>query len=162
MPHRIKEVRTEWGRQYREKNIDKIRAYQKTYQAKWRKENEERARDIQRKHRAKYKYELKREVCNLLGGQRCVNCGVTDMRVLEVNHINGGGSAEVKRRKRETGKTYGSNDLYQDIKHNRVDRSFFNILCRPCNAMDYLCRKYGESEVMEMYKFTRVKFPPVI
>lgn len=37
---------------------------------------------------------MKRKVVELLGG-KCKGCGNTDIRVLQINHLNGGGRKEV-------------------------------------------------------------------
>ena len=70
---------------------------------------------------------MRREIIRRLGG-KCAKCGLTDERVLQVNHINGGGS-------REQRLTYGSNyAIYREIAqgYRLYD---INLLCANCNII---------------------------
>ena len=66
----------------------------------------------------------------------CVRCGCNDERLLEVNHKNGGGSQEHK-------KSIYSNFIHA-IAVGRRKTEDLEILCRPCNAIHYLEKKYGK------------------
>ena len=52
------------------------------------------------KHRT-WAQKRRREVLTALGGQ-CVQCGIADYRVLQIDHVNGGGSKEHKTMSRTT------------------------------------------------------------
>lgn len=90
-------------RLYRLKNKDKLRNYNKEYSKR-----------------------LRSAAIDTLGG-KCVSCGVEDIRVLQIDHINGGGSLERKSRE------------YVGNFYKNVIRSFLNkenkyqILCANCN-----------------------------
>jgi len=60
------------------------------------------------------------------GGPICIGCGDTDVEVLQLDHIDGGGA---KHRRLLKG---GSNRVYQDLK----DRGYppgMRVLCANCN-----------------------------
>lgn len=67
----------------------------------------------------------------------CVRCGCDDPRLLEINHINGGGNTELK----ESGK--GSMSMYYAIAKGTRSTDDLELLCRPCNALHYLETKFG-------------------
>ena len=69
----------------------------------------------------------------------CVNCGCNDVRFLEINHINGGGREEFRNRKNLL--------VYNDIVQGRRTTKDLNILCRVCNALDDLKRRFGEVSI---------------
>jgi hypothetical protein len=68
--------------------------------------------------------ELRDMVFDLLGDQ-CARCGIADYRVLQIDHINGGGSIE--RRK------IGSRGIY--IKILEDGGAGYQILCANCNTL---------------------------
>ena len=73
----------------------------------------------------------------------CVYCGCDDIRFLEINHINGGGGAEFKRR---------GCSLYIPILYHNRDVDDLEVACRPCNAVHYLRLKYGQSYFQVIWK----------
>ena len=76
-------------------------------------------------------YILRLSLINLLGGE-CVKCGLEDLRVLHIDHINGGGS---KRRLRDTLQTYYLNHCLDATQQ-------LQILCANCNTI----KKYENEE----------------
>jgi len=60
-----------------------------------------------------------------LGG-KCINCGISDWRLLQVNHINGGGNEE--RRIRTNYKTWE-----QILNGERSGE--FDVRCANCNIL---------------------------
>jgi len=66
----------------------------------------------------------------------CVRCGCNDIRLLEVNHKNGGGVKEMKKSK------YGNVGLEVIYGNRKTDD--LELLCRPCNSIHYLELKYGK------------------
>lgn len=87
---------------YRLKNIDAIRAYD-------RKRNEIRER------------QSKEKIYELLGGKKCKRCGITDERVLQIDHVYG---LRGKKRLRQMSKKI------KEISDNPKD---FQCLCANCN-----------------------------
>lgn len=61
----------------------------------------------------------------MLGG-KCIECGYSDYRALQVDHINGGGTAE---RKSKRGTSY----YYHIIK--RINSVDYQVLCANCNVI---------------------------
>lgn len=98
-------------KKYREKNIDKCREYS-------------RERHVKRKKIALEK------ICG--GEAKCAMCGCDELDFLEINHINGGGCKEHASIKK------GLKDL---VINGRRKTDDLNVLCRVCNALDYLQRK---------------------
>jgi hypothetical protein len=75
------------------------------------------------------------EIC---GGVKCVYCGCSDIRLLEVNHKNGGGNQErygTRKRKREMGQGYS---FYLDIIMGRRKTDDLEVVCKPNNSVHYL------------------------
>jgi hypothetical protein len=77
------------------------------------------------------------EIFELLGGAVCVRCGCDDMRILEINHVNGNGNREY---------SYGRSTLpfYRSILDGTRNTEDLNVLCRICNALDFAERKCPE------------------
>lgn len=118
------------------------------YYKKWRENNPECAKrslyrlrkyyDEDRKERLKEKRKrVKSVVLNILsnGNPHCVRCGCDDIRLLEVNHKNGGGHQESKDKTRL---------LFTEIFTGRRKTDDLELLCRVCNAWHYLELKYGK------------------
>lgn len=76
--------------------------------------------DWQRDHGAA----IKREVMDAYGGPVCVGCGYADITVLEIDHINGGGTQHLKK--------IGKGKLYPWLKANNYPEGF-RVLCPTCN-----------------------------
>lgn len=70
-------------------------------------------------------WKLRQEVINKLGG-KCINCGITDIKVLEINHVHGGGTKHLKK--------VGTTMHLYDIKSNRTNRKY-DIRCANCNRL---------------------------
>lgn len=70
------------------------------------------------------------------GNLSCGRCGFNDIRVLELDHINGGGNLH---RKRLTGnaKSGGGITTYLDLKSKGFP-SGYQVLCRNCNWIKYI------------------------
>lgn len=59
-------------------------------------------------------------------GSKCIKCGNSDMRVLEINHINGGGCKEYK------SKYYSK--VFQEILDGKREGEF-NLRCANCHIL---------------------------
>lgn len=67
---------------------------------------------------------------------KCENCGCDDESLIEINHINGGGTKEIR-----SGYSY----VFAIIKGRRkVDD--LNLLCKLCNTLHYIDMKYGREK----------------
>jgi hypothetical protein len=64
----------------------------------------------------------------------CVYCGCDDIRLLEINHIKGGGRKEIAEKKV---------GFYKDIVSGKRSVEDLNIACKVSNAKHYLELKYG-------------------
>lgn len=80
-------------------------------------------------YEAMYTQLQRMKVIALLGG-RCRHCRITDHRVLNIDHIHGGGEKE---RKKILGR-----QLYLMILNGSLPLSRFQILCANCNWIKYL------------------------
>lgn len=89
--------------------------------------------------------QIRKRVLLLVGKGKinCCSCGCNDERLLEINHINGNGNFEYK-------KIGGPIKLWYKIASLQRGTEDLNILCRVCNALDYLERKVREKLPFEI------------
>jgi hypothetical protein len=78
---------------------------------------------------------MKRVALSKIGPLRCAWCGCDDIRALEVNHKNGGGTKEY----REIGPT-----LYRRIINGTRGVADLEILCSPDNRLEWLLRRFPD------------------
>lgn len=83
---------------------------------------------------------IRRRALEFLGEVKCSNCGCDIIEILEINHVKGGGVQEHKLK--------GGIKVWRDIYLGRVPRENYNILCRVCNALEYVERKFGIKKFM--------------
>ena len=100
-----------------DKNNEKKKKYQREYHAKRQKDNPEYVREQVRKSRKKARTRALRIL-----GDVCNHCGFTDVRALQIDHREGGGSA-----KRKHGGTAAIN--FDVPKHPEL----YQLLCANCN-----------------------------
>jgi len=81
---------------------------------------------------------LRHAVFVKLGGPVCVGCGCDDERILEINHKDGGGSRE-----HET-VWKGSRKFLTAILRGIRSTADLNVMCGPCNRLDYLERRFPD------------------
>jgi hypothetical protein len=72
---------------------------------------------------------LRNKVLHELGGE-CAHCENSDFRVLQIDHINGGGNRERKR--------IGGYYLYRKILKDPNRKSKYQVLCANCNWLKRL------------------------
>jgi predicted RNA-binding Zn-ribbon protein involved in translation (DUF1610 family) len=129
-------------------------AYAKRYYEKYPEKAEQRKKKMQeydtthKRERGKLMRErVRKVVLNVVSNNNpvCENCGCDDVRLLEVNHKNGGGNKELKFGK-------NTNAFAWDIYMGRRKTDDLNLLCRVCNALHYLELKYGKTRHIITYK----------
>jgi hypothetical protein len=74
----------------------------------------------------------------MIGEPKCANCGCDELDFLEFNHIDGGGCKEWR-----DSITYSS--MADKLLTGKRKPEGLEILCRVCNALDFLNRKNIES-----------------
>ena len=74
----------------------------------------------------RYYFHLKTQIFELLGG-KCIKCGCSDFRCLQIDHINGGGQKERKK--------FPSHKMFYMyvLKQLRVGSKDYQCLCANCN-----------------------------
>lgn len=79
----------------------------------------------------------RKKVLDVMGG-KCVRCGFDDWRALQIDHVNGGGSAEFK--------SNGSRAAYKKAAAGDPD---YQLLCANCNWI----KRYENNEATGKYGF---------
>lgn len=79
----------------------------------------------QKKYNKHYSRNKRMEVVKKLGSV-CVKCGFSDIRALQIDHINGGGSKERKNNS-------NSGSYYYKILNNKNLFKEYQLLCANCN-----------------------------
>ncbi len=107
------------SREWRRKNPDKSRAMSRKYY--W--DNIEERRRYYQKYQKDRKRKMRKNVLDFLGG-KCIACGFSDYRALQIDHINGGGCREIR--------SFGRRleEYYEHIKNNSLK---YQLLCANCN-----------------------------
>jgi len=103
-----KEKYTEDKRKYYLKNRDKILAERKKNSKRYNKKQ----RELSKKWRIK--------AIEFLGG-KCIRCGFSDIRALQIDHINGGGNHDFA----------GSKTFHKKVIQD--NKKTFQLLCANCN-----------------------------
>jgi len=154
-----REKRREYYRQWCAKNKDKVREDARIRAQEWRDKNPERAKAIWKKHRDKraqrwkenpespdlvrtreYQFrwavEQRVKLLELFGG-KCVRCGFSDPRALQIDHVHGGG-AEHRRR-------VAWSVMYREMAAE-VGSGKYQLLCANCNCIKrYECNENGRA-----------------
>jgi hypothetical protein len=110
---RIDQRVNEYRLQNRDKELKRIEAYRKSPHGqemrknynntpkaratKMRYKKSEHGRTVTRLSALRRNRRLKQHLVNILGG-KCVECGIIDIRMLEIDHINGGGTSDRRQR----------------------------------------------------------------
>ncbi len=110
------------------KKSPKSRIVQQKTRNKYRKEIRERQRI--------WYLELKEKVFNLLG-DKCVKCGFSDKRALQIDHVNGGGYQEIK--------NLSARQRYHNVlKSIELKDNKYQLLCANCNWI----KRFTDKEVL--------------
>lgn len=125
------------------KDLEKRRAYARDYYytvhcqkktAEWKIKN----KAYLKAYHKRYYHAYKAKVLEKLGGPICVYCGCDDIRILEINHVNGGGA--IQRRNKLTKSGSG---LLKDISIGVTSVDGLNVACRVCNAIHDVRKRFG-------------------
>jgi len=87
-------------------------------------------REQKRDRRKSYNQEYKERAYEILGGMKCIRCGFSDPRALELDHINSDGYID-----RIKGKNGGRNPYKWIIQHPEEAKRKFQVLCANCNRI---------------------------
>jgi hypothetical protein len=92
---------------------------------------------------------IKLVVFQKISGQEkpiCSNCGCSDIRCLEVNHKNGGGNKEYRAYGTMLNGIWhsGGAKFYRAIYKGDRKTDDLNVLCRVCNNLEHLERRFGQ------------------
>lgn len=87
-----------------------------THMKKWRSDNKE---------TTNRRYHIVRKTIFIMMGSKCNKCGNTDLRVLQINHINGDGRIELK----------NNANFYRDIYTGKRKIDDLELLCANCNIL---------------------------
>ena len=79
------------------------------------------SRDYQRLLRKKTRKEALEKL-----GNKCIRCGIIDWLVLQIDHVNGGGTKEGKKFKNRF-------MFHKKIARGEIETSCYQILCANCN-----------------------------
>lgn len=97
------------------------------YQKRWYREHPEyQKRCIAISQESKHKYRAL--VLELLGG-KCVHCGFSDFRALQVDHVNGDGYLELKANRKRP------HNPHRRLKMIKAEPSRYQLLCANCNQI---------------------------
>lgn len=123
-------TKKEYIQQYQGEHKDEYNAYAREYYRKNRERINARRNTVEQKQARRLRVNARRnkiriELLNMFGG-KCIKCGFSDWRALQIDHINGGGSKE-RKIIRDTWKYMRI--IIQD--KNREEK--YQLLCSNCN-----------------------------
>jgi len=133
-----------WVKSLRNKNSKICKSCHLKLNQEWRKDHKERSNAMALKHYYKNpkkhhiavhkaRVKLRLDMIKDYGG-KCIDCGITDVDVLDIDHIKNNG-AEHRRKK-----LYGYN-LYRYLKKRGFPKDDYQLLCRNCNWKKELKRR---------------------
>lgn len=120
MPYKDPERKKEYMKKYCQIHKEEIRLKARKYRLEH--------KEIMNRRSRKHYREFKKKLMEKLGG-KCVYCGCTNIQALEINHINGGGHLENKRK--------GCYRIFREILDGIYPYPI-ELTCKVCNAVHYL------------------------
>lgn len=142
----------EYQQRWRAENPERWKEIAGPSRKKWKAKNRDRHRECQRAHR----YTVRREILDLLGGQRCAHCGYdADWRALQIDHIHSDGRID-RNTIGGTG-TWSFRKRLRNPKQLAFARTRYQVLCANCNQI----KKYekdefpGKMKIVSVDKHTR-------
>lgn len=124
-------------REWRLRNKDRIRLYNKRDREK----NRERIRAKSQRWYRKWIIRRKVEAFEHYGGIKCKRCGIKDIDVLTLDHINEDGAQHRK--------TFGRSRLYTLLKQKGYPKGY-QVLCSNCNIKKYRVYMRRSRALVEM------------
>ena len=82
--------------------------------------------DYNKKKKREYYVKTRKKVIEILGG-KCARCGIDDWRVLQINHLNGGGTKEFRNGHPEK--------IYRAIINGDRATDDLELRCANCNIL---------------------------
>lgn len=133
----------EYQKKYRETHKGQIRGKQREWYLKNRKrilrERKEKAKKFKTKYGFSYYTYItrkhKKEIFGLLGN-KCTMCGNTDQRILQIDHVHGGGTKERKKFHGDMGKYY--RHILRKLQEGSKE---YQLLCANCNLIKRVERR---------------------
>ena len=147
MPYTDPEKREDYRKSYyqRMKNDPHFKAVRRRNKLKYNKRHKEELAKKRRKYEKENPDKVRRwnrkaqrnkrlRIIEWLGG-KCVGCGIKDMRVLQVDHINGDGA---EHRRKHPNQNRVKEDIYQMLRDNRDEAlKRYQLLCANCNFIKF-------------------------
>ena len=130
----------------RKEYIKKYNEGHREKRLKYYRDNREHILKIKKIYRDTHQTEIKEQrkkyrlnILNIVSNNNlyCVRCGCNDVRLLEINHKNGGGVKELKNGEKV-------HQFYQSILKGERKTDDLELLCKVCNSWHALELKYGE------------------
>lgn len=132
---------TEYQKKYHEINKERDRKRTKEWSVS------ERGRAWRTIHERERLAKLREKALEKLGGAVCKHCGFSDVRALQIDHVNGGGYKERKHK--------SPSKVIQNIRDMSVReaRKKYQVLCANCNFI----KRYTHNELAPRTKYTLEK-----
>ena len=125
----MKEYSKVYGKKYYQKNKEKLKAYAKDY---YHKKDKGQVREYSKLLREKYRFLALQTIGK--GIIICSKCGCKEIRLIEINHING----LIDRQER-----FRNVSFYKNIAKGIRKIDDLNLLCKVCNWAYSIEKKYG-------------------
>ena len=128
---RDKDKRREYDRQYNRT----YKAERVEYNRKYRKTHREKVRIYERQYAERIKVEVFTHYCN--GEPFCVSCGIGDIDILTIDHLNGSGGKH-----RRSLNLHAGDRFYRWLKANGYPQEY-QVLCYNCNIKKFKLSNKG-------------------
>ena len=102
--------------------------------------------ESKREWHVRYWAGMRKELIDFMGG-KCVECGYSDIRALQIDHVNGGGRKEY-----QENKSIKSPKLYK--KHISKNKKNYQLLCANC----YWIKRHEKKEYRSVKKSSLESF----
>lgn len=138
------QAQREKAREYRATNKDKRKKWNRDWIAK--------NRERYNASKLIYRDRLKVETFKAYGGCSCIRCGISDLDVLCLDHINDDGASHRKELNISSRGNAAGVTTYAALKKLGFPKGRFQVLCANCNLKKEISRKMNERMKNEHYK----------